>query len=216
MQLMKRAVDEQRSEAGRSMRGEEVEFSNPLPDAAVSGGHDEEVRPDTELQGDVDTDAVMSPTARDLPLSAIGCFIWGNVVTKPVVGVLLVYNMFVYSFFGFRSGHANPSSLMALMDFATILGLPLCVLSTGLSLSKVANGRLEDLGAGKVKISVESLRSIKRAQLMLLLPTFVTSLVALVTFYTAAFKVGEKSKLSGNVITPQYVSINRCICVEHD
>ena len=96
----------------------EIEFSNPVDRERAgsgSGGHEDQVRPDTVLQGGVDTNAVVSPTSRDLLLSAIGCSLYSNVVTKTVVVLLVVHEMVVYTP-RVQIGPRTPTTLFTLMD----------------------------------------------------------------------------------------------------
>lgn len=151
-----------------------------------------------------DTNAVLSPTHNEFFLTRIAGAFLALPLAVPYVGMVNVAT--IIAFATYEEGEISPLArvfdiCLPCSAFCVLFGPTVSfrrATGTGAGL-----GQLAALGAGKVKISQRSRRSLGRAHIWMCMLSpiwFMTGLLCLVT----AFRVGTRSKLTGRIITVAY------------
>ena len=157
-----------------------------------------------------DTNAVPSPTPRDLALCRLGSAFYGSTPGAVFAALTTVYFCFMLLTMGTRSTAENPDSKLRLLsDITFVISIPFNTIGgAAWSLRRVTaqDGELQLLGAGETKISARALRGLRRAQALLWIPFTIFALLGLLCFVTAT-KVGTRSKITGNIITEDYAKL---------
>jgi hypothetical protein len=156
-----------------------------------------------------DTNAVPSPTPRDLALCRLGSAFYGSTPGAVFAALTCAYFCFMILTMGTRSAAENPDSKLRLLsDITYAIEAPLIIGGAGWSLRRVTaqEGELQLLGAGETKISARALRGLRRAHAVMWIPFTIVALLGLLCLVTAT-RVGTRSKITGNIITEDYARL---------
>jgi len=162
-------------------------------------GHKE----DTDVAAE-DTDAVTSPGTQDLALLRFASAWFATALAVPLTvasALVLAVGINTYQTSGVRV-----SELARLANVCAGISIIILAIHSPTSVRQVTavdGGELGLLGAGKAKISLRVMRSLKRAHALCCFIAAFLVFFSLVNS-TGALKVGQRSAMSGRFITAQY------------